>query len=112
MTTAETCPLEVDVATANAMRARGDDLVVLDVREGWEVDICSLQPCIHIPLGALPHALDRLPRDRALIVLCHHGRRSLQATSYLRHVGFARASSLEGGVDAWAREIDPAMPRY
>ncbi|WGF88753.1 rhodanese-like domain-containing protein [Marinivivus vitaminiproducens] len=94
------------------MRERGEDHVVLDVREAWEVERCALVPSVHVPLDVLPQSLEGLPRDRTLVVVCHHGRRSLLAASFLRQAGFARAVSLKGGVDAWALEVDPDMPRY
>lgn len=57
-------------------------------------------------------ALDRLDPDRPVVALCHHGMRSLRVAAFLRQNGFAQAVSLAGGIDAWARQIDPAMARY
>jgi rhodanese-related sulfurtransferase len=65
-----------------------------------------------VPLAQLPATAATLPRDRMLVVLCHHGMRSAQATSWLRRQGFDKAVNLAGGIDAWAREIDPAVPTY
>jgi len=85
---------------------------LLDVREPWEFAIAHLPGAILLPLGELPARLMALPRDRELITICHHGLRSLAARSFLVGAGFPRVRSLAGGVDAWATEVDPAMPRY
>jgi rhodanese-related sulfurtransferase len=85
---------------------------VLDVREDWEVAVCGLRNSLHIPLGRLPDHLDRLPADRPLVVVCHQGLRSLQVMSWLRSQGFDFATSLRGGLAAWADRIDLSMPRY
>lgn len=85
---------------------------VLDVREAWELDICKLEDCLHIPLGDLARRIDELPLDRPLVVVCHTGRRSLMATQFLRSAGMDQATNLTGGVETWATDIDPSMPRY
>lgn len=90
----------------------GDGLVVLDVREPWEVELCHIGGSLHIPLGQLPSAVAAVPRDRDIAVLCHHGMRSAHATQWLRNQGFDRAINLAGGIDAWARRIDPTMKVY
>ncbi|MFV3130042.1 rhodanese-like domain-containing protein [Niveispirillum sp. KHB5.9] len=96
-----------------ADRLRTDDgVVVLDVREPWEVELCDIAQSIHIPLGQLPSAVAALPKDRDIAVLCHHGMRSAYATQWLRSQGFDRAINLAGGIDAWARRIDPTMKVY
>jgi monothiol glutaredoxin len=56
--------------------------------------------------------LEALPRDRALAFLCHHGQSSLQFAEHFRHLGFREVYNVEGGIDAWSREIDPSLPRY
>ena len=60
----------------------------------------------------IPANLATLPRDRPIIVLCHLGARSLRVTQFLRANGFGQASNVAGGIDAWAGQIDPTMPRY
>lgn len=88
------------------------DALVLDVREPFEWEICHLPNSLLIPLGQLPNRLQELPRDQTVVVLCHHGMRSLQATRFLRASGFADVFNLTGGIDRWARERDPEMNRY
>jgi rhodanese-related sulfurtransferase len=67
---------------------------------------------IAIPLGELAKRVGELPRDKALAVMCHHGGRSAQATAWLRNQGFDQATNVAGGIDAWARSVDPTVSRY
>ena len=90
----------------------GEGVVVLDVREPWEVELCRIDGSLHIPLGQLPLAVAAVPGDRDVAVLCHHGMRSAHATRWLQAQGFDRAVNLAGGIDAWARRIDPTMKVY
>lgn len=103
-------PLAVDPATAAQWLRAG--AVLLDVREAEELAICQLAGARHVPMGEISARLDELPRDRALLVLCHHGARSLHVTRFLRGQGFDQASNVAGGIDAWAREVDPTLARY
>jgi rhodanese-related sulfurtransferase len=82
------------------------------VREPWEWAICALEGSILVPLGRLPAHVDELPRDRPLVVICHHGIRSAHAVTWLRAQGFDKAVNLTGGIDAWSRRINPTMRRY
>ena len=102
----------IDVAALSALRAAGEPHAVLDVREAWEREIAALMPSLHVPMADLPQAVDNLPRDRTLVVICHSGVRSHHATAWLRTSGFHHAVNLRGGIDAWAAEIDPTMRRY
>lgn len=103
---------DLDVAAFARLRERGDAHGVLDVREPWEVAISAFEGSLNIPMRELPGRLADLPRDRPLIVVCHHGMRSYQVASWLRRNGFANAVNLVGGIDAWARTIDPSMASY
>ncbi len=86
---------------------------LLDVREVWEVELCALPNCLHIPMGDLPARLHQeLDPDAHIIVVCHHGRRSLVVAHWMREQGFERAQSLAGGLEAWACQIDTTMQRY
>ena len=105
-------PLEIDVETLDRMRKAGETHTLVDVREAWERDICAVEGSVHIPLNQLPQRTGELPADRPLVIICHHGGRSAQAMMFLRQRGFGQATNLEGGIDAWARRIDPAMKAY
>jgi adenylyltransferase/sulfurtransferase len=102
----------VTVKELKAMRERGDDVVVLDVREPGELDLARLPDVTHVPLAMLPLRVGELDRSRRLVVMCHHGARSAMAVRWLREQGFEHAVNLTGGIDAYAREADPSIPRY
>ena len=86
--------------------------LLLDVREPWEFDICRIDGSLNLPMGQLPGNLERLQDAAEIVVICHHGIRSLQAAIYLQPYCDGELINLDGGVDAWAREVDPAMPVY
>ena len=82
------------------------------MREEDEVRLCALPGSLHIPMNLIPLRHHELPDDVPIIVYCHHGIRSLNVARYLAHVGFENVANLQGGIDAWARQIDPSLPRY
>ncbi len=86
--------------------------VVVDVREPWEFAHCRIDGAISMPLSQLPARLAELPATQDVILVCHHGSRSQQAALFLARNGFSRVYNLRGGVEAWALDVDPAMPRY
>ena len=85
---------------------------IVDVREDFEYEIARIEDSKLIPLGELPARLDELRQDEEIVLLCKSGARSAHAAELLRAAGFTRAYNLEGGIDAWADKIDPAMPKY
>ncbi len=89
-----------------------ETLTLLDVREHWEFELAHVDGSVHIPMGEIPLRAAELDPARPLAVICHHGMRSLQVALFLEQQGFARVMNVEGGIDAWARELDPEMPRY
>jgi adenylyltransferase/sulfurtransferase len=95
-----------------ARLAEGEGLALVDVREPWEYAIAALPGSTLVPLGTLDAAAPTLPRDRPLVLVCHHGLRSLEAARRLRGLGFAHVVNLTGGIDRWSRDVDPAIPRY
>lgn len=86
--------------------------VLLDVREPHEFEYCAIEGAVNLPLGRIPGALNRLDPEQEYVLICHHGRRSMQACSFLAANGFRSLINLSGGVEAWACDIDPGMPRY
>lgn len=104
-------PLELPPEAAQRLLQQ-DSAAVLDVREPYETSICRLPGSLLIPMSEIPARLPHLPRDRPLLVLCHHGGRSLRVTQYLRSHGFDQAANIAGGIDLWARRIDPTLARY
>jgi rhodanese-related sulfurtransferase len=94
------------------MRSAGKKHTVLDVREARELDVCRLEGAVHIPMAEISTRTDDLPTDQLLVVICHHGARSQMVVDFLRSAGFDNAINLDGGIDAWACDIDQSMPRY
>jgi adenylyltransferase/sulfurtransferase len=109
----ESVPLEISVEeTQRLLTATPTDVLLVDVREPYEVEICRIAGAEVIPLRQVPEHLAALPRDKHLLIHCHHGARSLRATEFLRAKGFSRVSNVAGGIDAWAERIEPTMRRY
>jgi adenylyltransferase/sulfurtransferase len=107
-------PVEFDV-TPMALKAsidRGEKVVLVDVREPREYELCHLEGARLLPLGQLPARMNELDKRGQIVVYCHVGVRSTQAVSFLRRAGFSNVRNLLGGIDAWAQEADSGMPRY
>lgn len=92
--------------------ATTEPLVLLDVREPYEVAIAALPSAVNIPLGDLEARMSELDAAAPIVVYCHLGVRSASALTLLKAAGFAHARHLSGGLDAWSRSVDPALPRY
>lgn len=108
-------PAHDQTVTASALAAElngAQPPLLLDVREQWESDLVSLPGALLVPLGQLQGAIDQIDHDRTIVVYCHAGVRSASALEQLRASGFANARHLDGGIDAWAREVDHTMARY
>ena len=86
--------------------------LLLDVREGWEYERCHLDGVTLLPMSTLQSRLGELDPQRETVVICHHGVRSFHVARFLEGNGFSQVINLTGGVDAWAREVDHAMPTY
>jgi adenylyltransferase/sulfurtransferase len=89
-----------------------DNLVLLDVREDDELQVCHLDFTHHIPLGELEERLDELDKDDKIVVYCKMGGRSARAAQTLLDHGFSDVTNLTGGIIGWAKEVDPALPTY
>ncbi len=86
---------------------------LIDVREPWEYQTAHVEGSVLIPMGEIPaRAHQELDPDDRLLILCHHGARSLSVTNWLRQQGFESAQSIAGGIDAWTSRVDPKIPRY
>ena len=86
--------------------------LLLDVREPWEWQTARIEGAQHLPMGQIPASTEQLDRTRPTVVICHHGIRSLQVIAFLQRQGFDNLHNLQGGIDAWSREIDPQIPLY
>jgi rhodanese-related sulfurtransferase len=86
---------------------------LIDVREPWEFETARIEDSLLIPMGEVPaRAHQELDPDERLVVLCHHGMRSMNVTVWLRNQGFEQAQSMRGGIDAWSSEVDPTVSHY
>ena len=105
----------MDEITPQDLKARldgNDRPVLVDVRDDWETKLCRLDNALHIPMEELEFRTDELNPADDIVVYCHHGVRSAAVADYLRRLGFTRVRNLSGGLDAWARAVEPTMRRY
>lgn len=86
--------------------------ILLDVREPWELELCHIERSQHIPMHLIPLRCDEIAAGPEIVVICHHGGRSMQVAMFLERKGYTRVHNLMGGVEAWACEVDPTMRRY
>ncbi len=103
----EIMPEEVKAQLEGAERP-----VLLDVREPWEIEIAHIDGSKNIPMADVPMRVQELDPDEHIVVVCHHGVRSLNVTSWLRQQGFEKVQSMRGGIDRWSRTVDPKVPVY
>ncbi|HVC46204.1 MAG TPA: molybdopterin-synthase adenylyltransferase MoeB [Terracidiphilus sp.] len=102
---------QMSVKELKQRRDAGENVFVLDVREPYEYQIANLGGTL-MPMNEVPKRLAELDREREIVVQCKSGGRSQQIAEFLQQAGYAKVKNLAGGVDAWAREIDPSMPKY
>ena len=103
---------EISVEDLARWRHEGKTFVLLDVREPYEVAAASLPQSVTIPMRDVPSRLDELPQDTPIAVLCHHGGRSERVAQFLSARGFSDVANVDGGIDAYAKRVDPSIPRY
>jgi rhodanese-related sulfurtransferase len=102
----------IEVEQLRDMMKSPDAPVVIDVREKWENELCSLPNAALIPLGSLPEHLADVPKDKVVVMHCHHGSRSGRAVAYLQQQGYTNVFNLKGGIHAWSERIDPTVKTY
>ena len=104
---------EITPEEVKAKLDASQSFLLLDVREPWEFETASLAGSKLIPMGDIPsRAHQDLDPDEHIVVMCHHGVRSMNVTVWLRQQGFENVQSMRGGIDAWSRNVDPTTPRY
>jgi sulfur-carrier protein adenylyltransferase/sulfurtransferase len=108
----EPTTMEVSPTELRDEMAQGARLVLLDVREPWEFDVCHLEGSRLVPMGSLPQRLQEFDPGAAVVTICHTGARAMQAAKYLKANGIANVRRLTGGVEGWALNVDPTMARY
>jgi rhodanese-related sulfurtransferase len=102
-------PVQLAAWLADASREKP---LLLDVREPWEWQTARIEGAQLIPMREVPGRLAELDDEREVVAICHHGGRSQQVAAFLEKNGFAKVHNLQGGVDAWSRTVDPAVPLY
>lgn len=93
-------------------RTTGERFTLLDVREPDELRRASIEGAVHMPMRHVPARLDELDRSARIAILCHHGGRSEQVARFLYAQGFTDVHNVDGGIDAYARQIDKTIPTY
>ena len=101
---------EIEPRELKELLASGQ-VTLIDIREPWEAEICSIEGGTLVPMRSLPQRLQEIPADKPVALYCHHGVRSLMAAGFMAQRGYD-ALSLAGGIAAWAEEIEPKMARY
>jgi rhodanese-related sulfurtransferase len=103
---------EISVGELKRRRDAGEDFVLLDVREPDEIQTASIPWATVISMREIPARMNEIPRDKPLVVMCHHGGRSERVAQFLEANGYGNAINLAGGIDAWSTSVDTAVPRY
>jgi rhodanese-related sulfurtransferase len=86
--------------------------LLLDVREPWEFETCRIEAAQLMPMNTIPGRFSELDEEQPVVCICHHGARSMQVAAFLERQGFANVTNLTGGIHAWAKQVDTAMPTY
>ena len=107
-------PVEIDVRSVKELFDRGEKFLLLDCREPKENQLVKIAGSTLVPMREVAERLGELAphKDGRIVVHCHHGGRSQKVTEFLRAQGYLGAQNMAGGIDAWALEIDPTLPRY
>ena len=94
------------------MESSTEQPILIDVREAWELEKCKLPHTVHVPMREIPSALGPFDLDAEMVIICHHGIRSRAVANYLSQQDFSRVINLSGGIDQWAKQVDPNMASY
>jgi rhodanese-related sulfurtransferase len=107
-------PEEISARELNDLLRSEPDTVLLDCREPEEHEIGLIAGSHRVPMNTIPFRIESWNawREQRMVVVCHHGVRSLRVVHFLRAKGFERVQSLQGGIEAWSCDVDPSVPRY
>jgi rhodanese-related sulfurtransferase len=103
---------EISALELKSRRDRGENPVVVDVREDWELQLARIPDVVHVPMSQIPARLGEFQRDAEIIVMCHAGGRSMRVAHFLASQGFTDVANLSGGISAWTEAVDATVPRY
>ena len=102
--------MEVEVLELKKM-LKNNEVVLVDVREPYEVEICNIKGSLYIPMNEIPQNIDQLDKEKRYAVMCHSGVRSLYVSNYLNSLGYITLN-VTGGIERWATVVDKSMKRY
>lgn len=106
----------LNVTELKDFAAREPDVLLLDVREPWEVALARIAlpdvVRLDMPMHTVPARMNELRRSQSIVCICHHGGRSAQVVAFLQRQGYDHVYNLAGGVDAWSTQVDGSVPRY
>ena len=103
---------EIEVTEVKRKLDRGDQFVLIDVREPFEAKIASIPGAKLIPLGVFPNHVGDFQPESEIVIHCRSGARSARACAILRNAGFKNVRNMKGGILAWSEQVDPSVPRY
>src|SRR5947209_2544437 len=103
---------EITPEQVTALRSKGEDFILLDVREPHELETAHIAGTVNIPMGEITTRVQELDPEQHIVVVCHHGVRSANVAAWLQRQGFERVQSMRGGIDRWSKEVDPSVPVY
>ena len=103
---------EISALELKSRRDRGENPVVIDVREDWELQLARIPDVVHVPMSQIPARLGEFQRDAEIIVMCHAGGRSMRVAHFLASQGFTDVANLSGGISGWSEAVDATVPRY
>ena len=103
---------EITAQELKAKRDRGENPLVIDVREDWELQLASIPGVVHVPMNQIPARVGEFRRDAETIVMCRAGGRSMRVAHFLANQGFTDVANLAGGISAWSESVDATVPRY
>ena len=103
----------LSASQVHQMRQRGDDIILIDVREQYEHDVARIDGAQLCPMSKAAQWIDGLEREKLLVIFCHHGMRSEQVAAALTsRFGYTKVATMDGGIDDWSCRVDPSVPRY
>jgi rhodanese-related sulfurtransferase len=103
---------EISAPELKERRDRGEQPLVIDVREDWELQLARIPDVLHLPMSQVPARISDLSRDAETIVMCHAGGRSMRVAHFLANQGFTNVANLTGGISAWSELVDATVPQY
>jgi rhodanese-related sulfurtransferase len=103
---------EIQPEQVKRMQDAAEDFTFLDCREPWEYQTAHIANTTHIPMQDIPGRIQELDPDDHIVVICHHGMRSMNVTAWLRQQGYEKTQSVAGGIDRWSRQVDASVPIY